>query len=149
MLIDYSQRAYALLYEPLSQQQKSELFEVFLRIGEALHIPALPQTYAEWKPDRQRHIVRDLNYSKHTAMLFQSYRRDLGAWRYWLLLEVQGILVPKEVRRLLHLQSNPLLPPVAQTYGIVGRCHVQSMVHKLLIPPRYWTDVRKFARTSH
>jgi uncharacterized protein (DUF2236 family) len=146
MLIDYSQRAYALLYEPLSQAQKSELFEVFLRIGEALHIPELPQSYAEWKLDRRQHIVRDLKNSKHTAMLFQSYRRDLGAWRYWLLLEVQGVLVPKEVRRLLQLPSNPLLSVAAQTYGIVGRRHVRSMVHKLLIPPRYWTDVRKFAR---
>jgi uncharacterized protein (DUF2236 family) len=147
MLIDYSQRAYKLLYEPLSQQQKSELFEVFLRIGEALHIPALPRTYAEWKQDRQQHIVRDLNYSKHTAMLFQSYRRDLGWWRYWLLLEVQGVLVPNEVRRLLRLQSNSLLSVAAQTYGIVGRRHIRSMVHNLLIPPRYWSDVRKFARS--
>ena len=148
MLIDYSERAYALLYGPLSQRQKSELFEVFLRIGDALHIPALPQTYAEWKVDRRRHLVRDLSYSKHTAMLFQSYRRDLGAWRYWLLLEVQAVLAPHEVRRLLHLRSNPVISGAAQTYGIVGR-YVQSMAHALLIPPRYWTDVRKFARNSN
>lgn len=147
MLIDYSQRAYALLYEPLSPAQKGELFEVFLRIGEALHIPVLPQSYAEWKLDRHEHIVRDLNYSKHTAMLFQSYRRELGWWRYSLLLEVQGVLVPNEVRRLLHLQSSSLISAAAQTYGIVGRRHIQSMVHNLLVPSRYWTQVRKFARS--
>jgi len=148
MLIDYSQRAYVLLYGPLSQGQKSELFEVFLRIGEALHISALPGTYADWKIDRHRHLVRDLSYSKHTAMLFQSYRRHLGVWRYWLLLEVQAVLVPDEVRRLLRLNSNPLIPGLAQTYGIIGRRPVQSMVHTLLIPPRYWAEVRKFARSS-
>src|SRR5688572_25171060 len=43
MLIDYSERAYALLYRPLSQSQKNDLFEVFLRIGEALDIPELPK----------------------------------------------------------------------------------------------------------
>ena len=80
-------------------------------------------------------------------MLFQSYRRDLGWWRYWLLLEVQGVLVPNEVRRRLRLQSNTLISAAAQTYGIVGRSHIRSMVHKLLIPPRYWSDVRKFARS--
>jgi len=149
MLVDYSQRAYELLYGPLSQAQKSELFEVFLRIGEALHIPALPGTYAEWKLDRQSHLVRDLSYSKHTAMLFQSYRRHLGLWRYWLLLEVQAVLVPHEVRRLLHLNLNPLISGLAQTYGIIGHRHIQSMVHTLLIPPRYWTEVRKFARNSN
>lgn len=148
MLVDYSQRAYALLYGPLSQRQKGELFEVFLRIGEALHIPSLPGTYAEWKRDRQDHLVRDLSYSKHTTMLFESYRRHLGVWRYCLLLEVQAVLVPNEVRRLLHLNSNPLIPGLAQTYGIIGRRHVQSMVHTVLIPQRYWTDVRKFSRSS-
>ena len=147
MLVDYSLRAYALLYGPLSQRQKIELFDVFLRIGEGLHIPALPGTYAEWKLDRQAHLVRDLSYSKQTAMLFESYRRHLGVWRYWLLLEVQAALVPDEVRRLLRLRSNPLMSGVAQTYGIIGWGQVQSMVHTLLIPPRYWTDVRKFART--
>ena len=148
MLIDYSERAYALLFGPLSQPQKSELFEVFLRIGDALHIYALPATYADWKLDRHRHLVRDLSYSKHTAMLFQSYRKHLGVWRYWLLREVQAVLVPDEVRRQLHLNSNPLMPGLAQTYGFIGRGHIQSMVHGLLIPPRYWTDVRTFARSS-
>ena len=148
MLIDYSQRAYALLFEPLSQQQKNELFEVFLRIGDALHISALPETYADWKMDRHRHLVRDLSYSKHTAMLFRSYRRHLGVWRYWFLMEVQAVLVPDEVRRLLHLRTNPLISGLAHTYGIIGRSYVPSMVHTLLIPPRYWTDVRMFARSS-
>jgi uncharacterized protein (DUF2236 family) len=147
MLIDYSQRAYELLLGPLSQPQKNELFEVFLRIGDALHISALPETYADWKVDRHRHLVRDLSYSKHTAMLFQSYRRHLGVWRYWMLMEVQAVLVPDEVRRQLHLNSKPLISSLAHTYGTIGIRHIQSMVHTLLIPPRYWTEVRKFART--
>ena len=90
MLIDYSERAYALLYRSLSSHQQNELFEVFLRIGEALRIPELPRNYAEWKVDRQRHLVRDLSYSKHTALLYQSYCKHLGVWRYYLLLAVQG-----------------------------------------------------------
>ena len=148
MLIDYSERAYALLYRPLSQHEKTDLFEVFLRIGEALHVPELPKTYADWKIDRRRHLVRDLTYSKHTSMLYQSYRRHLGIWRYYLLLEVQALLVPPEVRRLLHLNSNPLISGLAQAYGIIGTRNVQSLVHTLLIPPRYWTDVRNFDRSA-
>ena len=146
MLIDYSERAYALLYKPLSQRQKSELFEVFLRIGEGLSIPELPRTYAEWQLDRRRHIARDLSYSKHTSLLFQAYRRHLGLWRYYFLLEVQSLLVPNEVRRLLHLNSNPFISGLAQTYGIVGIGSLRSLVHSLLIPPRYWSEVRSFDR---
>ena len=146
MLIDYSERAYALLHRPLSQRQKNELFEVFLRIGEAMYIPELPKTYAAWKVDRRVHLARDLSYSKHTSMLYQAYRRHLGIWRYYLLLEIQALLVPDEVRRQLRLNSNPLISGLAQTYGIIGVAPLQSLVHTLLIPPRYWADVRSFDR---
>jgi uncharacterized protein (DUF2236 family) len=144
MLIDYSERAYELLYTRLSESQKTDLFEVFLRIGEALCIPRLPATYAEWQLDRRAHLARDLTYSKHTSMLYVAYRRHLGLLRYYLLLEVQALLVPDQVRRLLRLNSNPLVSGLAQLYGIIGTGNVQSLVHTLLIPPRYWSDVRAF-----
>jgi uncharacterized protein (DUF2236 family) len=148
MLIDYSERAYALLHRPLSESQKSDLFEVFLRIGEALYISELPKTYIEWKLDRHRHLVRDLAYSKHTAMLYQSYRKHLGIWRYYLLLEVQALLAPREVRSLLHLNSNPLISGLAQAYGLIDSGNLQSLVHTLLIPSCYWAEVRQFDRTA-
>jgi uncharacterized protein (DUF2236 family) len=148
MLIDYSERAYSLFYGPLSERQKSDLFEVFQRIGEALNVPELPETYADWQTDRHRHLVRDLAYSKHTSLLYQSYRRHLGVWRYYLLLEVQALLVPPEVRRLLRLTPNPLISGLAHTYGIIGAGSLQSLAHTLLIPPRYWDEVRRFDRTA-
>src|SRR5215470_12995416 len=103
MLIDYSERAHELLYRPLSNLQKADLFAVFRRIGEGLHVTQLPKTYSEWQVDRQRHLLRDLSYGKYTAMLFQSYRRHLGVLRYQLLLQVQALLVPQHVRSLLRL----------------------------------------------
>jgi uncharacterized protein (DUF2236 family) len=148
MLIDYSERSYALLYGPLSQSQKNDVFEVFLRIGEALNVQALPTTYAEWQTDRGQHLIRDLVYSKHTSMLYESYRQHLGLLRYCLLLEVQTVLVPNEVRRLLHLNSNVIMSGMAQTYGLIGRGHIRSLVHTLLIPPRYWSEVRRFDRNG-
>ena len=148
MLIDYSVRAYELLNRPLSQSQKTDLFEVFRRIGEALNIPELPTTYDEWQVDRKRHIVRDLTYSKHTSMLFDRYRKHLGMWRYRLLVEVQGVLVPAEVRRMLKLNSNILISGMVQTYGVIGASSIQSLVHTLLIPSRYWPEVRAFDKRS-
>jgi uncharacterized protein (DUF2236 family) len=146
MLIDYSERAYSLLYGPLSKTQKSDMFEVFLRIGEGLHVKELPQNYEEWRVDRRRHLLRDLSYSKYTSMLFDSYRRHLGPWRYYLLLEVQALLVPDEVRRMLRLDENMIISGLVQTYRIIGRGNIRSLVHSLLIPPRYWKDVRNFSR---
>jgi hypothetical protein len=146
MLIDYSERAYSLLYKPLSKPEKSELYEVFLRIGNELHVPNLPSTYDEWKIDRREHMVRDLVYGRHTSMLFRQYRRHLGWWRYQLLLEVQSVLVPQHVRRLLDFRSNRLMSGLVGTYGIITGGHVRSLVHGLLIPPRYWAEVRGFDR---
>ena len=146
MLIDYSERAYSLLYKPLSKLEKRELFEVFLRIGKGLYIADLPRTYEEWEVDRREHMGRDLVNSKHTSMLFRQYRRHLGLWRYQLLREVQAVLVPDEVRRLLNFNSNKLISGLVQTYGIITGGNVRSLVHSLLVPPRYWAEVRRFDR---
>ena len=147
MLIDYSERAYELLYRPLSQSQKLDLFDVFARIGEGLHIAELPATYDEWQIDRRRHLIRDLSYGKNTAMLFKAYRKQLGPWRYELLLQVQSLLVPEHVRRLLRLKTSIIMSGLVETYGIVSGLGLQSLVDGLLIPPRYWFDVRMFDRT--
>lgn len=146
MLIDYSERAYRLLHQPLSAPQQQELYAVFRRVGEGLNITALPATYAGWRDDRRRHLERDLAYSPHTSLLFRQYRRHLGVWRYYLLIEVQALLVPAEVRRLLHLRPHQLFSGLVHSYRIVDRFQLQSIVHSLLIPPRYWDEVRKFDR---
>ena len=146
MLVDYSERAYGLLHKPLSSLEQDELYTVFRRVGEGLCIPELPATYAEWRGDRERHIDRDLVYSRHTSLLYEQYRRHLGFLRYCLLLQVQALLVPAKVRRLLHLSHNQLFAHLVGAYGIVERCNLQSMVHTLLIPPQYWAEVRKFDR---
>jgi len=146
MLIDYSERAHALLYGPLSPSERNELYRVFLRIGEGLSISELPEGYAEWRKDRRLHLVRDLAYSRHTSLLFRQYRVHLGAWRYFLLLQVQALLVPDEVRRLLRLSSNPLFSGLVQTYGILTTFNLRSVVHSLLIPSQYWAELRQFDR---
>jgi uncharacterized protein (DUF2236 family) len=148
MLVDYSERAYALLYRRLLPSERNDLYNVFLRIGEGLCIPELPRAYDEWQIDRKKHMVSDLANSRHTSLLFESYRRHLGAWRYYLLLQVQGLLVPPDVRRLLRLTTNPVISGVVQTYGLVTALNLQSIVHGLLIPPRYWSQLRQFDRPA-
>ena len=146
MLIDYSERAHTLLYRPLSAAERNELYRVFLRIGEGLSISKLPGSYAEWRKDRRLHMVRDLTYSGHTSLLFRQYRVHLGAWRYYLLLQVQAQLVSDEVRRLLRLSSNDLISGLVYTYGILTTFNLRPVVHSLLIPQRYWAELQQFNR---
>ena len=148
MLIDYSERAYTLLYRPLTTSQRDELYAVFRRIGEGFSISELPESYAEWKIDRRHHMVRDLHYSRHTALLFRQYRRHLGVWRYNLLLQVQAVLAPDEVRRLLRMSPNRLMLRLVQTYGLISPLNLQTVVHTLLVPPQYWAELRSFERAA-
>jgi uncharacterized protein (DUF2236 family) len=146
MLIDYSERAYHLLYRPLTSSEKRDLYVVFHRIGDGLQIPELPASYEEYRIDRKLHLERDLEYSHYTARLYEQYRRHLGYWRYELLLQVQAALVPERVRQLLKMEQMPLLREMIGLYGIFGELGLRSIVQSLLLPAGYLNEVGQFDR---
>jgi uncharacterized protein (DUF2236 family) len=146
MLVDYSERAHRMLYRPLSSRERAELYAVFERVGAGLNVKALPETYAQWRDDRAAHLERDLAYSKHTALLYQQYRRHLGEWRYQILLGVQGLLVPERVRRLLRLRRQPLFSALVGGYGFLDVPGLRPLIRRLLVQPRYWGEVEGLAR---
>jgi len=142
MLVDYSERAHALLDRPLSADEQRELYDVFYRVGTGLRIPDLPPTYTEWRADRERHLRRDLLRSDGTDALYAQYRRHLGSWRYRLMLLVQAVLAPEHVRGLLGLKSADWLRPVLRVHPLLVRAGLRSVVQRLLIPARYLLAVR-------
>jgi uncharacterized protein (DUF2236 family) len=142
MLIDYSERAHDLLVRPLRAEEKDELYDVFHRVGMGLQIPDLPTSYSEWRVDRESHMRRDLLQSDGTKALYAQYRDHLGPWRYDLLLQLQGVLVPDHVRGLLGLKSAEWLRPFVRVYPFLVRAGLRSMIQNLLMPSRYLTAVR-------
>ena len=142
MLIDYSERAHALLARPLSADEQNELYDVFYRVGTGLRIPDLPRSYTEWRADRERHLRRDLLCSDGTEALYAQYRKHLGAWRYHLMLRTQAILAPQHVRGLLRLESAEWLRPLARLYPMFIRVGLRSILQRLLIPAQYLPAVR-------
>jgi len=150
MLIDYSERAHELLARPLNAEEQGELYDVFHRVGTGLGIPDLPASYAEWRADRERHLRCDLVYSDGTKELYTRYRDHLGAWRYDLLLQLQGVLSPEHVRGLLGLKSAEWLRPLVRVYPLLARAGLRSMIQRLLMPSRYLPAVRGLDhRTPH
>jgi uncharacterized protein (DUF2236 family) len=143
MLIDYSERAYELLEQPLTPDDRAELYDVFYRVGIGLGITELPSTYAAWTTDRERHLRQDLVRSQGTAALYERYRDHLGPWRYRLLLLVQAVLAPHFVRSLLGLESAEWLRPALRVYPLLVRVGLRSAVQRLLMPPRYLHAARK------
>jgi len=148
MLIDYSERAHQMLYGPLSAAGREELYAVFRRVGEGLNIEGLPEGYGRWRGDRQAHMERDLTFSKHTALLYEQYRRHLGGWRYQILLGVQALLVPDLVRRLLRLRRRAVFSALVGGYSHVEVPGLRPLVRRLLVQPRYWGEVDRFDRGS-
>jgi len=122
------------------------LYAVFRRVGKALYVRALPASYAGWQQDREHHLCRDLAYSEYSARLFGQYRKHLGAWRYGLLLRVQALLVPHQVRNLLHANPPKLRAQLASTYGVMKRLKLQPLVRRILVQPRYWREVQMLDR---
>ncbi len=94
MLIDYSVRVYELLYRALSSDEKSEVYDVFRRIGEEMEIKDLPASWVRWESIRKRHLIENYAESKLTLELFKRYKNNLGSFRYTLLLAVQSFLLP-------------------------------------------------------
>ena len=146
MLVDYSERSHRMLYGPLSAAEREELYAAFRRVGEGLNIKELPEGYEQWRADRRVHLGRDLAFSKHTALLYRQYRRHLGEWRYQILLQVQGLLVPERVRRLLRLRRGAVFSALVGGYGYLEALGLRPLIRRLLIQPRYWGEVEKFDR---
>jgi hypothetical protein len=144
MLIDYSRRAYELLYGRLHAAALNDLYEVFLRVGHELRIEQLPATYQEWLSDRHCHLERDLAYSTFTERLFEQYRWQLGAVRYRILLETQALLVPQRVCALLRLHPMRMLArSCVQAYSLAAQVGLRPLAHRALIPAQYWEEIAK------
>lgn len=143
LLVDYSARAFELLHRPLSAAEHGELYAAFRRLGEGLGIPALPRDHAGWLADRAAHLALDLARSDHTRVLYAAYRRQLGPWRYQLLLQVQAALVPPRVRDLLRLPAPRLALALTSTYAQLHTPWTRALVQRALIPPAHLAAVRR------
>jgi len=143
LLIAYSEQAYALHRRPLTPAERDELYSVFRRVGESLGVEQLPATYAAWQRDRAAHLRRDLAYSLLTRRLYRRYREVLGWWRYSLILAIQGIIVPPEVRGLLGLRPWPFLRQALGLYRVLVRLGLRPLIHRALIPKQYLAPLRR------
>jgi hypothetical protein len=147
LLIGYSERAYGLLHRPLTPAEQRDLYAVFRRAGRLLGLVCLPDTYEAWRGDRALHLARDLCYGPQSAALFAAYRRQLGRWRYRLLWDLEGVLVPPEVRTLLGLHPRRW---VRAALLLLRRLHARAlaMLSLLAVPRRYRDQLHRLGAPS-
>jgi uncharacterized protein (DUF2236 family) len=141
MLIDYSIRSFELLERKLSEAEKTEVFDVFYKVGARMGIPGLPQTYQEWVAMRAGHLAENLAKSEFSIDLYKQYKRHLGWARYQLLKQVQAQLAPIIVNKMLSLGRWSALIIILPVYKLMGIVHLQNMLRNLILPEKYKSQI--------
>jgi len=143
MLIHYSIAAYELLEKKLTIEEKEEVYNVFYRVGAGMGLKELPLNYVDWLPVRKAHLIEDLQTSKYTADLFKQYKKHLGAMRFKVLIEGQKLVVPDNVRALLHFNDFSLLTPVVPLYKISRLMKMDWLLKNILLPSDYKDQINE------
>ncbi len=141
MLIFYSITAYELLERKLSWEEKEEVYEVFYRVGAGMNLKALPATYKEWLPMREKHLLEDLTKSNLSRDLYKQYRKHLGPARFKLLIEAQKLLVPPRVRVLLNFDTRDWLKYAIPLYKVSRRRNLDKHIRNLILPSKYKSQI--------
>ena len=142
MLIDYSIRSYELLEKTLTPAEKTEVFEVFYRVGHRMGLVGLPTTLSAWERMRQEHLQQDLQKSLYTTDLYAQYRKHLGFIRYFVLRQAQIMVVPDKVKQLLQLKKKSVLTPVLSLYKLSRYLNLEWLIKTLLLPPAYKSEIK-------
>lgn len=145
MLIAYTISAYELLNRTLFIDEKNEIYDVFRRVGLQMGIENLPEDFAQWEVQRQVHLQQNYTNSKLTMELFDSYRKHLGSFRYTILLSVQDMLLPKELKKAINEYEIHNLSTLTRLYKYTKNIWPVNQLKFYLLPTQY----RKMLRDLH
>ncbi len=137
MLIDYSIRSFEILERKLTANEKEEVFRVFNAVGLRMGIKELPDNYCEWQDSRKHHLMNDLAYSNFTPDLYKQYRKHLGWVRFALLQQVQTLITPPDVKKLLLFTNFHVLTAVIGVYKIFRFFNLDEIIKKIILPGKY------------
>jgi hypothetical protein len=141
MLIHYSIASFQLLERPLSTNEKEEVFDVFFRVGSRMGVKNLPVNFQTWLRKREEHLEKNLIKSHYTVDLYKQYKKHLGLFRYVLLLQVQTMVVPQKVKKLLGFRNTALIRSFLLLYKLARKVKLDSLVKALLLPYKYKHEI--------
>ncbi len=143
MLIHFSIAAYEVLERKLTLEEKEEVFDVFYRVGKGMQLKDLPNNYNQWLQARHQHLAANLVRSHFTVHLLQQYKKHLGSFRYFLLLQVQALLAPDIVKNLLKLPSPLVGSLFVFLYKISRMIKADGIIKNLLLPNAYKPQIKQ------
>jgi hypothetical protein len=142
MLIHYSIVSFEVLERKLTDDEKEDVVNVFVRVGRRMDIPALPQSYPQWQQMYFAHNEQNLERTTLTADLFRQYRKHLGWLRYLVLIEVQKLIVTDRVRQLLGFKRPVFIRTALKSYKLSRNLNADKFFKSLLLPPLYKQKIR-------
>jgi hypothetical protein len=147
LLIDYGERAHAIIYGPMPAAEQLAHFEAIMALGRAMDLRGLPTTYAAYQAQRHQQLLDDYAPSALMEHLFASYRTAIGPWRYRLLRLIQASLLPAELRLVVGLRPNGLVDGVLRCYRYLpGGGNKLRWLHSVLLPRQVAQRVRMLAQ---
>ena len=142
MLIHYSISSFEVLERKLTIPEKEEVFDVFYRVGVRMELKELPQSYSQWLSARETHLQQDLIKSDFTKDLYKQYKKHLGFYRYFLLIEGQKLVVPKRVAALLGFNKILLLHPILCAYKLAKKIRMDGLLKSAILPKAYKDEIK-------
>mgnify|MGYP001362396716 CR=1 len=142
MLIHYSIASFELLERKLTKEEKENLYDVFLRMGKRMNLKELPPDFDTWILQHQLHLQNNLIKSDLTVDLFKQYRKHLGSFRYWLLLESQKLVVPGRVKELLHFKKSFWLKLILVFYNFSHKIKLDGFIKSIILPAKYKNEIK-------
>ncbi|MCP9201253.1 DUF2236 domain-containing protein [Gramella sp. GC03-9] len=143
MLIDYSIRSYEILERKLTLSEKQEVFEVFSKVGEKMHLKDLPIGFSQFESMRQNHLEQHLSFGEFSRELYKQYRSNLGFLRYRLLIETQVLICPKKVRKTLNFRSFSPLFLLIFFYKISREINLDWLLKLMFLPSQYKEQIKE------
>ncbi|MES1221825.1 MAG: oxygenase MpaB family protein [Bacteroidota bacterium] len=137
MLIHYSVASYELLERKITDHEKEDLYDVFLRMGVRMNLKDLPTSYPAWQVMHAKQLNEDLVKSHYTVDLYKQYRKHLGYLRYKILKESQKLVCPEIVCKQLGFGKILWVSPLLWIYKISRRVKLDSVLKSILLPGDY------------
>ncbi len=142
MLIYYSISSFELLERKLNNEEKDDIINTFNKIGTQMHIEDLPHDYAEWFKAYNYNLTANLKNSSFTSDLLKQYRKHLGLFRYFLLLDIQRMLVPAHVSKLLNLGRPKIVHRLIPVYRFIRKYPFHRYLILGMVPNKFKDQVR-------
>ncbi|MDH7461054.1 oxygenase MpaB family protein [Chitinophagaceae bacterium 26-R-25] len=143
MLIHYSIASFEVLDRKLTDHEKDDVVEVFYRMASRMGLQNIPSRYTTWHAQYSDQQATNLQYSKYTADLFKQYKKHLGRFRYYILLESQKLVANTVVLEHLGLRKGSAIAPLVNVYKIFRRINAEWFIQSILLPAQYKTQIRQ------